>query len=63
MSVRKRRAVLTLDARQDLSDILDYTEEQWGRRQRATYRAMIQEVIGDLARFPLHGDHRCSHLA
>jgi plasmid stabilization system protein ParE len=45
MSVRRLRPVLTLVARKELSDILVYTERQWGRQQRNTYRALIQETI------------------
>jgi plasmid stabilization system protein ParE len=55
MCARKVRAVLTLDARQDLSDILVYTEQQWGKRQRLAYNAMIQGAIRELIRFPLRG--------
>ena len=58
MSARRLRPVLTRDARTDLSDILVYTEQQWGRQQRIAYRALIQNAIRELARFPLLGHTR-----
>jgi toxin ParE1/3/4 len=58
MSARRRRAVLTLDARQDLSDILLYTERQWGRQQRSTYQAAIRDSIRRLADYPALGRSR-----
>jgi toxin ParE1/3/4 len=52
MSARKRRLVLSPSARNDLSDLLLYTERRWGKRQRAAYQALIDRALRELARFP-----------
>ncbi len=58
MSARRLRIILTLDARKDLSDILVYTEQQWGRQQRIAYKTLIQSTIRELSRFPMLGRTR-----
>ena len=58
MSARKRQLVLTPDARLDLSDILLYTQEEWGKRQRAVYQARIDRTLRHLLRFPDLGRNR-----
>jgi toxin ParE1/3/4 len=58
MSVRRRRSVLTLDARQELSDLLVYTEQQWGRQQRMAYKSLIQGTIRRLTHYPFLGSMR-----
>jgi toxin ParE1/3/4 len=58
MSARRFRAVLALDARQDLSDPLVYTEQQWGRQQRNAYKLLIQSTIRELTHFPALGHLR-----
>lgn len=52
MSARRRRTVYTADARRELSDILLYSGQQWGRAQRDTYRALIRSTIRTLAQHP-----------
>lgn len=52
MSVHKRRVVLSPEARGDLSDILLYTEQQWGRAQQRSYGAQINAALAQLARYP-----------
>jgi toxin ParE1/3/4 len=52
MSVHNRRLVLLLEARQDLRDILLFTDQRWGREQRRSYRRRIYAVFEQLARFP-----------
>jgi toxin ParE1/3/4 len=42
MSARKPKFSLAPEARQDLSDILVYTDRQWGRRQRGVYKAKLR---------------------
>ena len=53
-----RRLRLTPEARDDLSDILQYSLEMWGRAQRDRYRALIQRTLRNLARFPDIGRQR-----
>ena len=47
-----RRLRLTPEAADDLRDLLQYSLETWGQRQRDTYRALIHRALRDLARFP-----------
>lgn len=51
-SHRLRRLRLTPEAEDDLREILQYTQETWGLRQRDTYRAMVKRTFRHLARFP-----------
>jgi toxin ParE1/3/4 len=58
MSARRRRIVFTVNSRQDLSDILLYTAQQWGRAQRDTYRTLIRNTLRTLAQTPELGRSR-----
>lgn len=53
-----RKLRLTSEARDDLRDVLQYTLETWGRKQRATYKARILRTLRELARFPGLGRER-----
>ncbi|MCC6791322.1 MAG: type II toxin-antitoxin system RelE/ParE family toxin [Thermomicrobiales bacterium] len=44
--------VFSVEARLDLSDILLYTEQQWGREQRNAYQATIRDAVATIARNP-----------
>src|SRR5687768_13375086 len=55
MSAHRRSVSLTLDARIDFSDILLYSEQQWGKRQRNAYRAVLLRGFGVLRDHPLIG--------
>ena len=52
MSAHKRRIVLLAEAREDLRDILLFTDQHWGREQRRSYRQRIYSVLDQLAMFP-----------
>ncbi|HEY7032074.1 MAG TPA: type II toxin-antitoxin system RelE/ParE family toxin [Thermomicrobiales bacterium] len=58
MSARRRRLVLAPDARRDLSEILVYTEQQWGKQQRIKCQAMIDQALRHLAMYPNLGRGR-----
>ena len=58
MSARRRRLLLTSDARQELSDILLYSEQQWGKPQRTAYKKLLQESMRTLAQSPFIGRPR-----
>ncbi|MGH2530689.1 MAG: type II toxin-antitoxin system RelE/ParE family toxin [Thermomicrobiales bacterium] len=53
-----RRLRLTQEARDDLRDLLQYTLETWGRKQRDSYRALVLRTLRDLATFPGLGRKR-----
>ncbi len=55
MSARSRRLVLSAEARDDLSDLLLFTEQRWGKTQRREYRRLLWETFTELARFPHMG--------
>ena len=38
--------------RADIADALRYTEEMWGKRKKAQYRALIREAVAALRRNP-----------
>jgi toxin ParE1/3/4 len=52
MSARRLRIIYTQEARTDLRDIQIYTEQQWGRTQRAAYIHMLREAVRRLATLP-----------
>jgi toxin ParE1/3/4 len=52
MSFPKKAAVLSVAARSDLSDILLYTEQQWGAAQRERYALTLQRAITNLVDYP-----------
>jgi toxin ParE1/3/4 len=58
MSAHRRRLSFAPDARADLSDILVYTEQQWGKRQRAAYKALIDDALRKLTPYPGIGRSR-----
>jgi len=58
MCARRRRIVYSEDARAELSDILLFTEEQWGKAQRTTYKQLIISTIGKVAQSPSLGRPR-----
>jgi plasmid stabilization system protein ParE len=52
MSSHRRSLVLGPRAAQDFSDILLYTEQQWGKRQRASYKSALDRGLRQLIRIP-----------
>ncbi|HEY7032193.1 MAG TPA: type II toxin-antitoxin system RelE/ParE family toxin [Thermomicrobiales bacterium] len=58
MSARRRRLTFTPEARQDIRDILIYTEGRWGKRQRSTYKTKLDQGIQILVRYPYRGQAR-----
>jgi toxin ParE1/3/4 len=58
MSARRLRLILAPDAQADLSDILTHSEQQWGKRQRSAYKALIDTALRNLTRFPGLGRSR-----
>lgn len=52
MSSHKLRVIATDRARDDIGDILIYTEMQWGQEQRDEYWRLIAEAIDRLADLP-----------
>lgn len=58
MSARKRRLTITPAARQDLQDVLAYTERRWGNDQRRAYRTRLQNGMRSLTDFPERGAAR-----
>lgn len=55
------RFVLTPRAQKDLSDIWDYTAQNWGVRQAELYIRLIQAAVRDLAANPGMGK-ACDHI-
>jgi toxin ParE1/3/4 len=58
MSARKLQLILAPDARTDFADILLYTRRQWGQRQRAAYKTVIDRALRELTGFPNLGRAR-----
>lgn len=58
MSARKRSVRLTIDARQDLDDLLLYSLLTWGEVQMRAYEAAIERAFRNLARYPWLGRAR-----
>jgi toxin ParE1/3/4 len=58
MSARRRRLIFTPEARQDIRDILLYTEGRWDKRQRSIYKAKLDQGMQILHRFPFRGEAR-----
>lgn len=56
MSAHKRRLVVAPEARQDLRDILLYTESRWDKRQVSTYKSKLDQAIHGLISFPFRGE-------
>jgi toxin ParE1/3/4 len=57
MSSRKRPVVLSPAARIDFTEILLYTQEQWGEEQRDRYAAILERAIAGIADYPETGVH------
>lgn len=53
-----RRVRLTSEAQDDFRDILQYTRETWGVKQRDTYEARLKRGLRNLATFPEMGRAR-----
>lgn len=49
---------LTLEARDDLREILRYSLRAWGRGQRCAYKTRILDALRELARYPGLGRER-----
>jgi toxin ParE1/3/4 len=60
MSAR-RTVVLSPDARADVSDILLYTREHWGKSQHDRYATVLERTIANVTDFPEAGG-RCYRL-
>jgi toxin ParE1/3/4 len=58
MSAHRLQLILAPNARADFSDLLLYTRRQWGQRQRATYKAVIDRALRELTEFPNLGRAR-----
>jgi toxin ParE1/3/4 len=58
MSARKLPLTLAPDARTDFSDILLYSAQQWGTRQRNTYRAELLRGFAAIRDHPQLGTTR-----
>jgi toxin ParE1/3/4 len=58
MSARRRRLVIRPDAREDLRQILLYTQERWGEEQRRRYRARMYQAMRSLLDYPERGPAR-----
>jgi toxin ParE1/3/4 len=61
MSAHKFRLVVSPRAKEDLGDILLHTQRQWGRQQRATYKAIIHHALTEITLFPGIGQSK-EHL-
>lgn len=53
-----RRYRLSKEADADLEGIYDYTYEQWGEEQAASYLQKLQEAFEQLCDYPAMGKHR-----
>lgn len=49
------QVILTLQAKEDLQDILQYTEQTWGASQRRRYASLLGKAIKSLCTTPLLG--------
>lgn len=47
---------LTEDAKQDMKDIREYTQDRFGRKQASSYTDTLITTFDSLARFPLSGE-------
>jgi toxin ParE1/3/4 len=53
-----RKVRLSVDAEDDLTDILEYTIETWGQERAETYRSRLFQGFRDLADYPALGRTR-----
>lgn len=58
MSFRKLRITYTQVAVEEITDILLYTEMEWGTQQRKVYRELILDTVRRLSGMPLLGRSR-----
>lgn len=58
MSPRESRLILSPQAEQDFTDILQYTLETWGEAQLVAYRAVLEEAIQTILDNPRIGSVR-----
>jgi toxin ParE1/3/4 len=58
MSVPELRVVYTRKAAQQLTDILVYTDQQWGKAQRLEYARLLGRTIRSLVENPTMGRRR-----
>jgi toxin ParE1/3/4 len=58
MSSRKLRIEYSPEARDDIIEILRYTERTWGRDQRERYESAIKRVLQRLSEFRSLGRER-----
>jgi toxin ParE1/3/4 len=58
MSARKRRLILSSQARRDIRSILLFTREQWGSHQRDRYSQLLNAAISTIHSNPLIGPSR-----
>jgi toxin ParE1/3/4 len=58
MSAHKPRVIFAPNARTDYSNLLLHSQRQWGKTQRATYKAQIERVLAELSEFPQLGRAR-----
>lgn len=52
MSARRLNIVLSRHAWDELSDILQYSAEQWGAEQRSAYESLVRDALDTLTRTP-----------
>lgn len=52
MSPPRKSVTLSPDAQGDFTDIVLYTWQQWGEKQRDRYEANLRRAIADLAKYP-----------
>lgn len=62
MSSHKLRVRYARQAQSDITDILLYSEQRWGKRQREVYRATLRKTISILASEPEIGRARDDQL-
>jgi toxin ParE1/3/4 len=53
-----RKLRLSLEARADFRDVLQFTQETWGQGQRDAYKDLILQALQHLAQFPDLGHRR-----
>jgi toxin ParE1/3/4 len=58
MSAPKLPVVLTPRAEEDVRDILVYTEQEWGERQRTIYQGVLTRALETLSANPRIGRRR-----
>ncbi|WP_312953157.1 type II toxin-antitoxin system RelE/ParE family toxin [Superficieibacter sp.] len=54
---------LTAEAQRDLKEILEFTEQKWGRKKSQEYFSRIREILSRLAEMPEIGQPRYPELS